>query len=288
MKLMLVKKNIFFKFSKLFTLISKVIFVNPRTYIFVFLLSFLISSLSSWLWNNYSYYQILPPILLNFLSISVFISSFYLGIFIIEWRKKNFLKRIKIIGINEYHFIITIFLLNLILVLLSISINIICYNIYSLISIFNFHLSLLSNIRWFIWIFYIFGIVLLTFFLTVINIFIATFFSKFNLSFVILTIVTIFLIMFADVLIQPTITNNNLIFIVIGYLCPSKYFIWFNMLITSYQFLDSLGISQIIQNYNEISFIVFTNIWQTLIGMLLFTLLFTYLLKKFFNWGMKG
>ncbi|WP_400255188.1 hypothetical protein [Spiroplasma endosymbiont of Cleonymus obscurus] len=292
MKLMvtkeLFKQSTVSKFSRLFSLISKVIFGNPRTYIFVFLLGFLISALSSWLWNNYSYYQILPPILLNFLSISVFISSFYLGIFMIEWRKKNFLKRIKIIGINEYYIILTIFLSNLIMVSLSVSINIICYNIYSLISIFNFHLNLLSNIRWFIWIFYIFVMILLTFFLTVANIFITTFFSKFNLSFVMLAIFTIFFIIFSDVLIQPTVTNNNLIFIVIGYLCPTKYFIWFNMLITSYQFLDSLGISQIIQNYNEISFVVFTSIWQTLIGILIFTMLFSYLSKRFFNWGMKG
>lgn len=284
----LFKQHFFVKFSKLFALISKVIFTNSRTYIFVFLLGFLISALSAWLWNNYSYYQILPPILLNLLSISVFISSFYLGIVIIEWRKKNFLKRIKVIGINEYHIFFTIFLLNLIMVSLSVMLNIICYNVYSLISIFNFHLSLLANIRWFIWIFYIFAMIWLTFFLTVANLFIATFVSKFNLSFVIIAIFTIFLLMFSDVLIQPTVTNNNLIFIIVGYLCPTKYFIWFNMLITSYQFLDWLGISQIIQNYQQVSFIVFTSIWETLSGMLLFTILFAYLTKRFFNWGMKG
>ncbi len=125
-------------------------------------------------------------------------------------------------------------------------------------------------------------------FLKVANIFITTFFPKFNLSFVMLAVFTIFFIIFSDVLIQPTVTNNNLIFIIIDYLCPTKYFIWFNMLITSYQFLDPLGISQIIQNYNEISFVVFTSIWQTLIGILIFTMLFSYLSKRFFNWGMKG
>ena len=125
-------------------------------------------------------------------------------------------------------------------------------------------------------------------FLTVANLFIATFVSKFNLSFVIIAIFTIFLLIFSDVLIEPTVTNNNLIFIIVGYLCPTKYFIWFNMLITSYQFLDWLGISQIIQNYQQVSFIVFTSIWETLSGMLLFTILFAYLTKRFFNWGMKG
>lgn len=51
MKLMvtkeLFKQSTVSKFSRLFSLISKVIFGNPRTYIFVFLLGFLISALSS-------------------------------------------------------------------------------------------------------------------------------------------------------------------------------------------------------------------------------------------------
>ncbi len=73
-------------------------------------------------------------------------------------------------------------------------------------------------------------------FLTVANIFITTFFPKFNLSFVMLAIFTIFFIIFSDVLIQPTVTNNNLIFIVIDYLCPTKYFMAFLPLCTIFKF----------------------------------------------------
>ncbi|WP_348735399.1 hypothetical protein [Spiroplasma endosymbiont of Ammophila pubescens] len=60
------------------------------------------------------------------------------------------------------------------------------------------------------------------------------------------------------------------------------------MLITSYQFMDPLGISQIIQDYNTVSFITFTSLWQSLLGMIVFTALFGYLAKHYFNWGMRG
>ncbi|WP_425379409.1 hypothetical protein [Spiroplasma endosymbiont of Stenodema calcarata] len=281
-------KPLFLKLHKTNTLLFKTIFTNPRTYIFVFLFSACLSAICAWFWNTYSYYVVLPPILINFLSVSVFTSSFYLGIYLLEWRKKNFLKRIKQINLNEYNVIFVIFLLNLTLSLTSILLNMALYNLYALIPLFGFKLALLSNIRPFIWILYFVGIIMVIFFLTVLYVFLTTALSSRNLSFAILAIVTLFLIIFSDVVIHPTITNHNWVFIIIGYLCPGKYFIWFNMLITSYQFIDPLGISQIIEDYNTVSFISFTRIWQPIIGLIIFSGLFGYLAKHFFNWGMKG
>lgn len=92
MKLMvtkeLFKQSTVSKFSRLFSLISKVIFGNPRTYIFVFLLGFLISALSSWLWNNYSYYQILSP---HFVKFFINISFYFIFLFrnIYDWMAKE-------------------------------------------------------------------------------------------------------------------------------------------------------------------------------------------------------
>ncbi|WP_368486982.1 hypothetical protein [Spiroplasma sp. DGKH1] len=281
-------KPTFSKLNKTASLLFKVIFTNPRTYIFVFIFSGLLSILCSWLWNTYSFFVILPPILINFLSISVFVASFYLGLYLVEWRRKQFLKKIKLINLHQYHIIIVVFLLNVALTSISVLINIILYNIYSLIPIFNFHLPLLSNIRAFVWVLYIIGMIMLTFFLTLLYVWMATAISNRNWSFATLTIVTLFLLIFSDVILQPTITNKMWPFIILGYLCPTKYFIWFNMLFTSYQFLDPLGISQIIQDFNQVSFIVFNQVWEPFLGIVVFIGIFSYLAPKYFTWGMKG
>ncbi len=164
-------KLLFSKLNKTNNLLFKAIFTNPCTYMFVFLFSVILSAICSWFWNTYSYYAVLPPVLIIFLSVSVFTSSFYLGAYLLEWRKKNFLKRIKLINLTEYNVIFVIFLLNLTLSTISILLNIALYNLYALIPIFGFRIALLSNIRPFIWILYFIGIVLFTFFLTVLYVF---------------------------------------------------------------------------------------------------------------------
>ncbi|WP_338963870.1 hypothetical protein [Spiroplasma endosymbiont of Sarcophaga carnaria] len=164
-------KPLFSKLNKTNNLLFKTIFTNPHTYMFVFLFSVILSAICSWFWNTYSYYAVLPPVLISFLSVSVFTSSFYLGIYLLEWRKKNFLKRIKLINLTEYNVIFVIFLLNLTLSIMSILLNIALYNLYALIPIFGFRMALLSNIKPFIWVLYFFGIILFTFFLTVLYVF---------------------------------------------------------------------------------------------------------------------
>ncbi|WP_146637316.1 hypothetical protein [Spiroplasma clarkii] len=103
-------------------------------------------------------------------------------------------------------------------------------------------------------------------------------------------VVLIILLLSSDMIIIPQVTSKHMAVSVIQYLNPMKYSVWVFFMITSYQYIDYQGITQIIGTNNLLGadvFISFKNIW---IPLSITTLILGgYFIHNYFyfKWGVK-
>ncbi|WP_339029730.1 hypothetical protein [Spiroplasma endosymbiont of Cantharis nigra] len=101
-------------------------------------------------------------------------------------------------------------------------------------------------------------------------------------------LVFIYLLITSEILIPPYSLSGNISYEVLGYLNPIKYFVWTNMLVTSYQFIDKYGITQILPNYKEGDWVSFKGIYITIPFEIIFIVLAFVFYKYFFRIGVKN
>ncbi|AKU79928.1 hypothetical protein [Spiroplasma turonicum] len=280
-------KNNFISFMILFNLVFKNIFLSLKTYIYCFVLSSFLFILFLFFNYNINYNLILPPLLMNLFCISIFCTSFYIGLVIIEWKKRMYLLKLKLGEINVYNFGVVLIILNSILFILSFLLNLLIFSILINYDILIIDSSILGNLNSFVFSIFFLNLILLIIFLTVIVLLISSIFTKSAFNIIFLIVFILMTVLFSDTLLDPNLFNQNMFYIIIGYLNPAKYFIWTGMLFTSYTFYDFYGITQIIEKYFQGSFSPFTNIYSTIIPSIAFIVLSIFLYIKFFKWGVK-
>ncbi|WP_157705334.1 hypothetical protein [Spiroplasma corruscae] len=145
----------------------------------------------------------------------------------------------------------------------------------------------MKNLSAIIYVMYFFNNLLLLLFITIFVVTISSLSKKRSIALLYLILFFIYSICFSDSIMDANLLNKNIVYVIIGYLNPIKYFIWTNMLITSYTFIDFYGITQIISDYFNGGYAPFYNLWMTLLPSLLFITVIAFVYWKKFYWGFK-
>ncbi|AKX34116.1 hypothetical protein SLITO_v1c04630 [Spiroplasma litorale] len=273
-------------FKNTFVIFLKNNFSNYKTYVWSFLLPFILFFALITINTNIFKNILLPPLLLNILSISIFCTSFFISITIIDWKKRFYLKKLLLGNLNKRDFLISIYLINVILNTVSFLINYITYLILCKTGYLVIHVKILSNLNFGVWILYIMTMLLTIFFLTVLSFFLTSLSKKRSVNLLYIIIILFFTIIFSDTVLNPKIMNNNLLLLIIGYFNPIKYFVWSGMMVSSYAIFDKYGFTQILPRENS-AYIPFDSMYQSLIPCLIFVAIILYLYIRFFAWGDK-
>ncbi|QGS52179.1 hypothetical protein [Spiroplasma tabanidicola] len=274
-------------FNKVFRLLAKGVFLNYKTYFYTYVISIATFILVFIVWFKNSANLPMPPFIVSIITSCVFFSSMYIGLVVIDWKKRNYLVKLKIGEVNRISFLLSVFFINLIISTTNIILNIITYNILVYSTTVVIHNEVLQNLKWYIWILYILCTFIFIMFLTAINLLLTSITKNVALSIFFVILFLIFSLSLSDSVVQPSMTSNFKVFRILGYLNPAKYFVWFTMLVTSYSIYDIYGLTQIIPDYFYGSPAPFWNIYQTLIPAIIFlgvSLCGYYFL---FKWGYK-
>ncbi|QEH62115.1 hypothetical protein SCHIN_v1c09210 [Spiroplasma chinense] len=266
---------------------TKIIFKNIKTYIFVHFLSLVSFFALFYIWNANTYEMLLPPIFINFMLTSILFAPVYLALTINEWKKKNLLIKFKVGSLNKVNLFVAVFTITFLFIISSFLVNLIGYNIVLWSKLLSINFPLLTNIHWTLWIVLLFNIALLSVFISAMILVLTCVSKKTVLNLLVIQLVFLFLVIFSDAFANPAFTNEKLIFVIFGYINPYKYFIWTNMLISSYQFADKFGMTQIIPKYFNGNFAPFSSIGITISLTIVFTILVVVLYKYTFRFGVK-
>ncbi|AOG60981.1 hypothetical protein SHELI_v1c10340 [Spiroplasma helicoides] len=272
-------------YKHIFSLFFKNIFVNFKTYIFCWVIPaaiFIILTLLSF--KNKSG-VLLPPLIMNYLSISVYFSAFFVGILVIDWKKRNYLVKLRLGNLNTTNFLSILFLNNLIIVAGSFLINLGIYNIMVYSEWTRITYKLLQNINGPVWSLFFINMLFMLLFLTAGVMLLTSASKKAAINFLSIALFVVLLMMFSDSVIDPDIMNSNTFTYALGFLNPIKYFVWTGMLFTSYSFYDKMGISQIMPL--ESPHIPFNNLLPTVLPSILFLVGMIILYNYLFKWGYK-
>ncbi|QBQ07280.1 hypothetical protein SGLAD_v1c00790 [Spiroplasma gladiatoris] len=274
-------------FGKIFTLIFKNIFLNYRTYFYTFLLSAAVFSISFVVWFRNANQVIMPPFIIAIVTSCTFFSSAYIGIVVVDWKKRNYLTKLQMGSINKINLLISLFLINLFISFICILINIALYNIFNAVNLVTINHKVLKNLDGLIWFLYSTFTILLILFLTIVNLLLTSISKKVPLSIFFILLFLILSVGLSDAIVQPSVTSESKALIILGYFSPAKYFVWFIMLLTSYTLFDVYGITQIIPDYFYGQTSPFINIFQTLLPALAFLIVVAVVYKWVFKWGYK-
>ncbi|AHB36475.1 hypothetical protein SAPIS_v1c06300 [Spiroplasma apis B31] len=280
----------FTNLNRLLFLVTKILFKDPKIYVVSILIPMVLSFLLYWVWGKMIVNVIYTPQLFGFLSIGSIMVGFYLSLVVTEWKSTNFLKKIKGSGISSLDIMLVLFVNAIIFSFISIVFSASLAAITTrFIPMFPIDFSMLINATWYIWIFFL----LSSFLMSIVSLMI--FISISNISnnkYIILAINTaalFIIILLCDLTIIPYITSKIKFIAVLEYLNPLKYCVWIIYLITSYQFIDSFGIQQILST-NNISglFVSFNNIYIPLFISVLVLISMCLYIKYKFSWGVKN